>query len=140
MSELIYIDTNVFMDHFDGRVDKLRPLGEFAFQLLKKAVECKFDIIISTLVLKELIYNSYKNQIEILLPSLDEKGKIFRAEITQEDVEKARKICNERRTHYNDTLHAVIANKMRAKYLVTRNIRDFVELQDLVNVVFPENL
>ncbi len=140
MSELLYIDANVFMDHFDGRIDRLRPLGEFAFQLLRKSAECKFDIIISTLLLEELFYNSYESRIKELLPSFDAKEKIVRASVETADVEKAKTICRERKTHFNDTLHAIIAHKLKATYLVTRNVKDFVELQDLVNVVLPENL
>jgi len=140
MSELLYIDTNVFMDHFDGRVDRLRPLGEFTFQLLRKAAECQFDIVISALLLEELFYNSYESKVKELLPSFDTKGKIVRAEISDDDVTRARKICRERKTHFNDTLHAVLASNMKVAYLVTRNVKDFVELQDLVKIVLPENL
>lgn len=128
------------MDHFDGRVDRLRPLGEFAFNLLRRSIECEFEIIISPLVLKELIYNSCEQSLRDLLPSFDAKGKIIRAEINDDDMQKTRVLCQERKTHFNDTLHAVIANKMNATFLVTRNIKDFYELQELVQVRLPEQL
>ncbi len=140
MADLLYIDTNIFMDHFDGRVDRLRPLGEFAFQLLKRSAECHFDIIISTLLLEELFYNLDENRVKELLSSFDTKGKILRAEISQSDMNKARRICHERKTPFNDTLHAVIANRMKATFFVTRNMKDFVALQDLVVLALPENL
>lgn len=140
MSELIYIDTNVFMDYFDNITDYLRPLGEFVFRLLQKSAECKFNIIISSLILEELFYNSYENKIKELLPGFNAKGKIIQAEITKTDVELARKICNERKTHFNDTLHAIIAQRMNAKYLVTRNVKDFINIPDIIKVVLPEYL
>ena len=94
---LLYIDTNIYMDHFDGRVDRLRPLGEFAFQLLRRSLGCEFRIVISSLVLEELFYNSYEEPIKELLPDFDAKGKVVRAVITQEDIEKARKsVVNEK--------------------------------------------
>lgn len=137
---LLYIDTNIYIDHFDGRIDKLRPLGEFAFQVFKKVIEGEFQIIISPLVLEELFYNSYEQVTKNLLLDLEAKEKIVRVEIATEDIQKARTICKERKTHFNDTLHAVLAHKMQASYLITRNIKDFIELGDLVKVILPENL
>jgi len=140
MGQLIYIDTNVYMDHFGGRVDKLRPLGEFAFEVFRRTICCEFTIAVSSLVLEELFYNSYENPTNELLSGLESKGKIVRVEITQEDVYTARRIVRERRTHFNDTLHAVIAHKVKAECVVTRNVKDFLELKDLVAVLLPEHL
>ena len=139
---LIYVDTNIYMDHFDGRVDKLKPLGEFAFQLFKKVIviEGEFKIVVSPVVLEELFYNSYEEEIKQLLSDFESKGKIIHVEVSQQDIQKARFICNKRKTSFNDTLHAVLANKSKAEYLVTRNIKDFIELQDLIKVTLPENL
>jgi len=140
MTETLYLDTNIYIDLFEDRTDRLRPLGEFAFQLLKRAIACEFDIVVSSLILEELFYNSYEQQVKNLLPALDEKGKIIRAEIAPEDVKAARRICQERKTPFNDTLHAILAQKMNSAYLVTRNMKDFYELQDLIKIIFPENL
>lgn len=137
---LIYLDANIYMDHFDGRVDKLRPLGEFAFNVLRKTFECEFKIIFSGLILKELIYNSYEEKIKGLIKELKEENKIIRIKVLKEDINKAKEIIKGRNTNFNDTLHAVVANRMKVKYLVTRNIKDFEELQDLVKVCYPENL
>ncbi len=141
MSEIkIYLDTNIYMDHFDGRVDNIRPLGEFAFQILKRTFECEFKIIISAIILKELFYNTYEEKIKELINDLKEKNKIIKMKISEDDVKKARELSNKRNTSLNDALHAVIANKAKAKYLITRNIKDFKDLQDLVQIVYPENL
>lgn len=43
----IYLDTCIYLDYLMDRKDNLRPLGEFAFQLLKRTFECEFEIIIS---------------------------------------------------------------------------------------------
>lgn len=137
---MIYPDTNFYMDHFDGRVDNLRPLGEFAFQVLRRTFGCEFKIIISPLVLKELSYNTYEEKIAELIEDLKGKDKAIKVEISEEDVKKARQISTERNTDFNDTLHAVVANKANADYLITRNIKDFGDLQDLVKIRYPENL
>ena len=140
MTKLIYIDTNVYLDYFDGRTDYLRPLGEFAYQLLKRTLDCEFRIIISGLILKELFYNSYEEKIQKLLPDFNSKNKIIEISADAEDVKKTRNLCRERRTSFNDTLHAVLACKVNADFLVTRNLKDFYELQDLVKLKCPENL
>ena len=128
------------MDHFDARVDHLRPLGEFAFEILRRTYQCEFKITLSSLVIKELLYNDYGKQIKDLIEYLKEKDKVIMVEVTDEDIKKARIISQERKTPFNDTLHAVIANRVNAAYLVTRNLKDFYELQDLVKITFPEEL
>ncbi len=140
MSLPIYIDTNVYIDHFMNRSDYLLPLGEFAFQLLKRALDCEFDIIMSSLVLEELFYNSYGERINALIAEFESKGKIIHVDASEEDRRTAREICKERRTDVNDTVHAVIARRVNAAYLVTRNLRDFEELIDLIPIRLPELL
>ena len=134
------MDTNIYIDYFDGRVDNLRPLGEFAFNLLKRVLECEFQIIISSLVLDELEYNTYKENMLSLIKDLKDKNKLLIIDVNEEDIKNANKVKKERKTSYNDTLHAVLANRIKADFLVTRNLKDFEELLDLVKVVLPENL
>jgi len=136
----LYLDTNIYIDYFDGRVDNLRPLGEFAFNLLKRVLECEFQIIISSLVLDELEYNTYKENMLSLIKDLKDKNKLLIIDVNEEDIKNANKVKKERKTSYNDTLHAVLANRIKADFLVTRNLKDFEELLDLVKVVLPENL
>ena len=136
----IYIDTNIYIDYFDGRSDGIRPLGEFAYNLLRRTFECEFVIIISGVILKELEYNTYEEKGRKLIKDLKEKNKIIEIKPDIKDVNLARNISKQRKTHYNDTLHAVIANRMKVEYLVTRNIKHFSELLDLVDVCYPESL
>ena len=139
-NELIYIDSNCYIDHFEGRVDNLRPLGDFAYNLIKKAIECEYKIIISSLVIDELEFNGFGEKIKELINDLKEVEKLVYAEETEEDDKKARSIKKDKQTSLNDTKHAVIASRKKAKYLVTRNIKDFEKLQNLVKLKFPENL
>ena len=138
--EPIYIDTACYIDHFEGRIDNLRPLGEFAYNLIRKSIECEYKIIISNLVIDELEFNDYGKKIQELISDLKEADKLIFVEETSKDEEKARKIKNKRNTALNDTKHAVIANRAKAVFLVTRNMKDFEELQDLVTLKYPENL
>ncbi|MBI2139909.1 hypothetical protein HYU14_03220 [Candidatus Woesearchaeota archaeon] len=62
------------------------------------------------------------------------KGKLIFVKEARGDREKAKSIS----PHWQDPLHAILANKGNADYLATRNIGDFSECGELVKVVFPE--
>jgi predicted nucleic acid-binding protein len=129
----LYIDTNVYLDYLLGRKDRLRPIGEFAFELLRRTVKCEFEILISELVIEELENNVGEEQISQLLNFI--KKKIVVLDITKEDVLQSRQLS---RTDPEDALHYLIAKKGGAEFIVTRNIQhfDFPDLQ----AVFPESI
>lgn len=136
----IYVDTNVYLDYFEGRTDYMRPLGDFAHEVFQRTLSCEFTIILSGLVVKEILNNRDEEQMYDLINELKEKNKIIKTKATFEDKEKAGQIVKQKRTSFPDTLHAVIAQRMGAEYLVTRNIQDFVELQEMTKIVLPEHL
>ena len=140
MEKLIYLDTNIYIDYFKNRTDYSRPLGEFAFQLLRRTFGCEFKIVISSLVLTELERNGCSKQGLDLVESLSKANKIVKVEIVDKDVDIARNISRKRETHYSDVLHAVIANRAGAEYLITRNVEDFARLNDFANIRYPEGL
>lgn len=137
---LIYIDTNVYLDYFEGRTDKFRPLGEFAYQIFQRTLSCEFTIVFSGLLFKEILNHTKEQQLYAFLHEFKEKNKILETKATFEDKVKTQQIVKEKRTSFNDTLHAVIAQRMGAEFLVTRNIQDFLELQEIVKILLPEYL
>ncbi len=136
----IYLDTNIYIDYFDGRSNGLRPLGDFAYELLRRTFQCEFVIIISPLVLDELFYNTYEKKINRLMKDLKEESKVISITETETDRMEARMLAKQRKTDFNDTLHTVLASRVKADFLVTRNIQHFAQLHDLINVCYPENL
>ena len=140
MTVLIYLDSNIYIDYLENRSDGLRPLGDFAFNVLKRAFNCEFSIVLSSLVVEELANNNVEKYAQNLIMHLSELNKLVRVESTKEELKLARKICRERATCFNDTLHAIIANRANAEFFVTRNIKDFVKLQDFVKIIVPESL
>lgn len=133
MSELIYIDTNVYLDFFKNRTDYLRPLGEFANQLFQNSRQCKYNILISPFVAKELQNKCNKKELNIFLNEFKKIGKLKLVRYSNEDINKAQKY-----QHWQDRLHEILAKKGNAKYLVTRNLKDFKG--DLIQIKLPENL
>jgi len=139
MAPLIYIDTNIYLDYLFERKDRIRPLNEFAFLLLQKSISCKYTIIVSSLLTEELQYQNALSRVREIFKSCP-KEKIVQCIAEIKDITLARHITATRKTHFNDTLHAILANKKGAEFLVTRNIKDFIALQDIVKLVLPENL
>ena len=130
-----YLDTNIWLDYFQNRSDGLKPLGEFAFQFLKKAIESNSIIYYSDLVLDELIKiigeektNEGLEQYKTIL--------IFVC-INSLDFFEANKIHNLTRLHSADALHAAISKRLGAT-LISRD-KHFFEI-DSIDVCLPEDV
>lgn len=136
MSERIYLDTNIYIDYFEERSDGIRPLDEFAFQLIKRAMGCEFEIVISDLVMEEIERQKISRKIiENLLEELNKNKKLIAITATPEEKQKL-----EQRTISSDHLHAILANRNHCKYLVTRNISHFSQFSGIINPILPENV
>lgn len=132
----IYCDTNFYIDYLENRTDKLRPLGSFAFELLRRTVECEFKIIISDFVISELEKYIKEERIKELLITLEKAKKLLVILKSNKDIQKARRLSKNK----SDALHAVLAKKADAEYIVTRNLKDFEEFSHLVRPILPENI
>ncbi len=135
MSLKVYCDTNIFIDYFDERTDRLRPLKDFAFEFFSNGWNCKFNLIISDWLLKELRNNLKEEQIQEILDRFRKKDKLIFIKEEKGDREKARNISKE---NWDDALHAILANKAEVDYLATRNIKHYVGCEELVKIVLPE--
>jgi len=129
MSKRIYVDTNIYIDLFENRSDKLVPWAEFAHQLFERTISCEFEIISSAWILKELKKNGYKKQAEELFNKLSKNRKLIYLEVRKHNKKEARKVKG---VHYDDNLHYVMAKKGKAEIIVTRNWKDFYEFKDII--------
>jgi len=136
METLLYCDTNFYIDYLENRKDRLRPLGSFAFELLRRTIECEFKIIISDFVITELERYVKEEKIKDVLHSLKKAKKLVRIFKSKEDMKKARKLSKNKA----DALHAILAKKAKAEYIITRNLKDFAEFSHLVNSILPESI
>ncbi len=134
MSELVYVDTNVWLDYIYDRKDNLRPLGAFAFELLRKAIQCQYTIIISDWTVVEIEKHKAENELHQALQWLKQANKLLWVHSTHTLRQQARKS-----NHWQDELHALLAIKARASFLATRNISDFSN-RHTFQVVLPEQL
>lgn len=127
MSQLIYIDTNVWLDYCLGTND-LRPLDEFAKQLLERKINCEFHVIISDVLLFEL--SKYINDVDSLLHPLQIKNKVSRVQTKNEDKLFAKKI----NLHFPDNIHMAIAKRCNCAYFVT-NDTEILSYLDEISIV-----
>ncbi len=140
MAELIYIDTNVYLDYWEARIDKMRPLGEFAYNVIKRAIDCEFIVIVSDIVFKELENHLDKQSIESIFKDLRHYNKLESVESLVEELEKAKTLAAQYNSSCNDVAHALVAKRAGACYLVTRNLKDFENLSYFVKPILPEDI
>jgi len=135
----IYLDTNIYLDYAEDRHDRLRPLGEFAFQLLKRAISCEFEIVISKLLLAELENQTGSEIAFRMLAALKAKHKLINVNQDRSDTSEARNIARAKGVPWQDAMHAILAKKAGAELIVTRDAH-FASLSDFLEAVFPENI
>ena len=137
----IYLDACIYLDYLMDRKDKMRPLGEFAFQLLKRTFECEFEIIISDWVVKEIDKQIDDNILFLeMINKLKNLKKLIKVSKSKAVEKKAKILAEKYKTHLADALHIILAEKAEAEYLVTRNVKDFPSRYRKLKIVFPENI
>lgn len=132
----LYVDTNIYRDLFEGRKDKFRDLGEFALNVFRKIREGQYSLVISDWVIEELRKGNHEDRINEFIKSF-ESDKVIKIVRTDEDEKQARDLS---KSNYPDALHVILAKKGNAIYLVTRNIQDFAEFRNLIEIKIPEEL
>jgi len=141
MSQKIYLDTNVYLDYYLDRKDCMRPLGEFAWLLYNEAVSCKFVVLISPDVIRELRNVLSINEQDIwskILKGLKNANKIIEIHSDNELDSKAKNLSRKQNIPIIDSLHLILAAENQA-ILVTRDSH-FENLKELFAIKKPEEL
>lgn len=132
-----YIDACIWRDYFENRSDNLRPLGEWAFRLIKKIISENGLIICSSLILKELGKEYSEKQIMNIL-SIVPCSLLIDIKISASQFKEAKSLSIQLRTPLKDTIHAIMARDNNA-VMVTRD-KHFIELNKIAAVRKPEDL
>ena len=148
-----YLDANIILDFLLNRVN------EFG-QNLRNRVKTFFDRLVEDdiLIISDHSVNEVMNYLESelqLAPNiaselmdsfiklLEKSHDVMRIRTTQEMLNYANKISMEYEIHFEDALHVSIALHSGEAYdtpiLITRNIKDFVKVEELIKVSLPEN-
>ena len=137
MAQKFYLDTCIWRDYFEDRKDGIRPLGEFAFQFLKKSKGEKSVILVSDIVLGELAKELSEDHVKTMFSGFEEivvfinhsKGQAQEARVLLKKFEYA--------FPFADILHCILARDEGA-VMMTRD-KHFWEI-GLVDVFMPEDL
>lgn len=137
----VLVDSNIFLDYYLDRKDNLLPLGEFAFQFVKRAIGCEFLILICDLILQEL-EDTLKIKQELIqktiFSELNKKHKLLFMQHNKELAYKAKRMAIERSLPTNDCLFALMAKENNA--IVISMDKHFEKLTDIVEFFKPEEL
>ena len=131
------MDTAIWRDYFEDRKDNIRPLGEFAFQFLKKCQNREWVVLVSPEVEKELLTYYSKELVEQVFSSF--KNIIVKVYYSKEQVSEALSFWVKTRKEFpfSDILHSVIARDNRAR-LVCRD-RHLFKI-NLADCILPEEV
>ncbi len=138
MAKIYYIDTSIWIDYFENRKDNLRPIGEWAFELIRTAVKDKATILFSNIVEEELLRQYSKESIEKIFKIIGDKRLLIRLACSEKQLKEGKPIARQRSIPLHDVLHAILARDNSA-ILIARD-KHFQELTDIVVPYKPEEL
>ncbi|MBN2052546.1 PIN domain-containing protein [Candidatus Woesearchaeota archaeon] len=133
-----YLDACIWRDYYENRSDRFRPLGEWALMLINEILENHEIIVVSDMIILELEKEYKPIVIEKMFSVASEKGLVVRINYSISQLQLAMKISKQRKMHFEDVLHAVLARDYNA-VLVTRD-KHFDELRDIAQIKKPEEL
>ncbi|MBI5222817.1 PIN domain-containing protein [Candidatus Micrarchaeota archaeon] len=132
----IYVDTNVYLDYLKNRSNKFgKPLGEDAWRVFARVLNGKFQLVVSSFVLEELYRQIEPTESALLFEIMKEN--VIPAIYSSEEKMRAKTLNPD---HWQDALHAIIANREKVDYLVTQNFVDYIPYSALVNTVRPKEI
>lgn len=129
----VLIDTNIILDVLCGRQEFL----EAAQKIFKLCEVKKIDGYISALSVPNIVYIMRKElDTEKIKTVLERLFLIFSvADLKAEDLKKAADLNFH---DYEDALQSICASRIGAKYIITRNIKDFADSR--VTAIKPSEL
>lgn len=132
-----YIDTSIWMDYYENRRDRFRPLGEWAFRLFKKIEKDNDVVLCSDFVVDELTDKYTEDKIKEIFDIVKEHNLIILKK-NEKQIREAIRLSKKRKLPFGDAIHAILSRDNKA-VLVARN-HHFEELQDIAKAKKPEEL
>ena len=140
---LVYVDTCVFLNYWLDEYGKHveQYFSHYANEFFKKVLDCKYEIVISNFVVKEVSKVLRISEHEAI-PYFDEftsSGKLEIHKVSERQAEFAYELQNKKGLHFGDAIHAAVAVDHGAP-IVTRNIKDFVKVKNIAKAYRPEQM
>jgi predicted nucleic acid-binding protein len=130
-----YLDTAIWIDMHENRTDRFRPLGEWAFELLRKIRKEKHTVVYSDILIDELLRKYSRQEIQKIFGIAQQLEKVI---THKEQLKEAAKLCKYLKIPWGDCLHAILARDSGA-IMVTRD-RHFEQLHCIIKAKKPEDL
>lgn len=131
---ILYLDTNPFIDFIKQRTNEYGDdISNSAGQLFLDTLSCKYNIAVSTWALKQIYDNIRIEEINMLFIML--KKKIIKISYDEEDIKKAK---DKSLDNFEDAMHIVLAEKIKADIIITRNVDHFKEIGTDILIKKPE--
>ncbi len=132
-----YIDSCIWIDYFENRSDKFKPLGEWALNLINKIINEDSFFVLSDHILKELEFYYSKEELNSFLNIIPKKL-INYTNTNKKQIKEAISIKNKLKIPFGDALHAVLARDNKS-IMITRD-KHFYRLSNKFNIKKPEDL
>lgn len=137
MSKKIYLDTNIYLDYLLERKNLFNAdMSEKAFSVFHRTFLCEFEIVLSDWTSQELLKTIEPEKFLMLLNLLKAKKKLHLIRFTVSDIALAKKLSE----HYHDPLHAILAEKGNAEFVVTRDKVGFQCCEHILKAYLPEEI
>lgn len=114
-----YLDTCIWLDYYEDRKDRFRPLGEWALRFIKKAVSEEDIVIISNMVREELRPKFTDEDIK-RITGIVPRALLMDVRATKEQAAEARRTAMMHEVPFADALHTIIARDHGAT-IITRD-------------------
>lgn len=138
MAKKYYIDACIWIDYFENRSDRFRPLGDWALRLLQTIIEDEDMVLYSDLLIQEICSAGYEEEkVKEILGIIKSKN-LIKVEPTKEQLKESRKLALKFSIPKGDALHAVLARDNNA-ILIYRD-KHFYELHKTVKIKKPEEV
>lgn len=129
---LVYVDTNVYLN-----ILKQEPYAAIAERLILQSLSCRFKIAFSDWVGAELAKQVDPGKVLMMLNLLHARGKLVSIKTEPSDEEELARFTGQNPDDYR---HALLARKVNADVLVTRNMKDFRAFSHIIEAKLPEDI
>lgn len=137
MSKKIYLDTNIYLDYLLERKNIFNiDMSEKAFSVFHRTFLCEFEIVLSDWTSQELLKTIEPEKFLMLINILKAKKKLHLVKCSDNDREYAKLLS----LHYHDPLHAILAKKGNAEFVVTRDKIGFQCCEYILKAYLPEEI
>ena len=137
---MCYIDSNVFISLIFDESGRNNLMSYYSLEFFKRAIEEKYELIISELVIEEFCKITKLTKEEFADYAITYCGKTRLIKIIKKDIQEADKINSKYHKGFSDALHLAVAMREKCEALITWNKKDFEFAENEILIADPKDL